>query len=245
MDTSNNIQLRTAIMVISMVVLPLAAVVGVKSPRFLTSWTMANSEFSAKPIGEKPGASTKSRTITPPEQGTTSSLAGRSLNGVDAEGVTRASPDDAFIAEPRALPVSHAVNIDVRSDIPPTIDAHGLDSSAFALPPGVGPFAVPNPYESAGTNGFSGGAEQHSTASATGEHSTFTHIQQRLRSLGAVHYVLETTGSQGTLFRFQCRMATGSGSNYSRYFEATGPDPLLVMRNVLEEVEAWKSGRLP
>lgn len=84
------------------------------------------------------------------------------------------------------------------------------------------------------------------TPSEAGEGTDpFLQIQQRLRSLGAIHYSLETWGPQGEAYRFQCRMAAGHNPNYSRHFEATDVDPLRVMQTVLNDVEAWKSGRLP
>ena len=73
----------------------------------------------------------------------------------------------------------------------------------------------------------------------------FSRIQKRLRALGATHYALETWGSQGELYRFQCRMAAGHQPGYSRQFEATDADAVRVMQTVLDDVEAWKAGRLP
>jgi hypothetical protein len=63
--------------------------------------------------------------------------------------------------------------------------------------------------------------------------------------LGATHYVLETWGPQGDSYRFQCRMSAGHHPSYTRQFEAIDHDALGVMLTVLEEIEAWKAGRLP
>jgi hypothetical protein len=62
-------------------------------------------------------------------------------------------------------------------------------------------------------------------------------IQQQLRRLGAVHYVLESWGSEGN-YRFVCRIAIEGNPQYTRYFEATGRDGLSVMKRVLQQVEA-------
>jgi hypothetical protein len=73
----------------------------------------------------------------------------------------------------------------------------------------------------------------------------FSTIQQRLRAMGATHYVLETWGPQGDQYRFQCRMSAGHHPGYTRQFEAIDDDALRVMQTVLEEIDAWKAGRLP
>lgn len=71
------------------------------------------------------------------------------------------------------------------------------------------------------------------------EPSEFQAIQQRLQSLGATYYRLETWG-QKNQFRFQCRMAVRENTHFARQFEATDPDPVLAMRRVLEQVERWR-----
>ena len=67
-------------------------------------------------------------------------------------------------------------------------------------------------------------------------------IQQRLHELGATYVLLESFGNQG-LYRFYCKMAMGGNANYTRYFEATDPDPVRAMTQVLQQVEAWRGGR--
>lgn len=62
-------------------------------------------------------------------------------------------------------------------------------------------------------------------------------IQRELRRLGAVHYLLESWGSEGN-YRFVCRIAIEGNPQYTRYFEATGRDGLSVMKRVLQQVEA-------
>jgi len=70
----------------------------------------------------------------------------------------------------------------------------------------------------------------------------FLYVQQRLRTLGATYYLLESWGSRGDYYRFQCKMPIGGNSTAVRYFEATDTDSLQAMSKVLEDVEAWKSG---
>lgn len=87
--------------------------------------------------------------------------------------------------------------------------------------------------------------EVESPAPVEDEADRFSRIQKRLRALGATHYALETWGTHGEFYRFQCRMAAGHQPGYSRQFEATDSDALRVMQTVLDDVEAWKAGRLP
>ena len=73
----------------------------------------------------------------------------------------------------------------------------------------------------------------------------FRGIQQRLRTLGATYYRLESWGERGELFHFQCRVAIDGHVNFTRHFEATGEDPLTAMDSVLNEIESWKDRRGP
>ncbi len=71
----------------------------------------------------------------------------------------------------------------------------------------------------------------------------FTHIQDRLRQMGATYYVLESWGAQEQQYRFYCKMAVGGNANYTRYFESIEASPLEAMTKVLQQVESWRSGR--
>lgn len=72
----------------------------------------------------------------------------------------------------------------------------------------------------------------------------FSQIQDRLRQLGATYYLLETWGNQQPFYRFYCRVAVGGNPGCARYyFEATGPDPLQAMAEVLRQVDAWHAAR--
>ena len=78
--------------------------------------------------------------------------------------------------------------------------------------------------------------DTHSDASA----DPFTHVQDRLQSLGATYYCLEAWGGQQQLYRFYCKMAVGGNRDYTRYFEAIESSPLRAMKAVLQQVEAWQ-----
>lgn len=80
-------------------------------------------------------------------------------------------------------------------------------------------------------------------AAADDSSGDFQQILERLRALGAVHYMLETWGNDAQRFRFHCKMALRSNPNYIRHFEAIDRDAFRAMSQVLAEVEAWRSER--
>lgn len=216
MSEPSRMKLRTTIMLISMIALPAVAVVGIKWPAFLRTERAWTSEKSS------PGSSL-SRTAAP---GRTNRTAPNNLATTAVNAKPLAATDrDTVSSEPLNYPVAQAQNIDVRS------------TSGGAVMPAVGGNdPASNPV------GLLTGDVQPLEVQTNEE---FTRIQQRLRGLGATHYVLETWGATGEAYRFQCRMAAGHDAHYSRHFEATDVEPLRAMRTVLEEVESWKSGRLP
>jgi hypothetical protein len=67
-------------------------------------------------------------------------------------------------------------------------------------------------------------------------------IEIKLRQFGATYYVLEAWGSEGQLYRFFCKMAVGGDADFTHCFEATDADPLQAMRQVLQQIEAWRDG---
>jgi hypothetical protein len=66
-------------------------------------------------------------------------------------------------------------------------------------------------------------------------------IEERLKALGATYYRLELWGEEHQTYRFHCRMAINGNPNFTRYFEATDPDPAQAMRGVLAQVETWQA----
>lgn len=68
----------------------------------------------------------------------------------------------------------------------------------------------------------------------------FDGIPSRLQALGATYYVLESWGNQQQ-YRFFCKMAVGGDADYTHCFEAIEADPLQAMRQVMRQVEAWRS----
>lgn len=69
----------------------------------------------------------------------------------------------------------------------------------------------------------------------------FRQIEEKLRALGAVHYLLEQWGDNGEFYEFRCRMPIAGNLTAVRYFVATDSDGLRAMSRVLGEIEAWKA----
>ncbi len=72
----------------------------------------------------------------------------------------------------------------------------------------------------------------------------FTIMERRLRELGATYYLLERW-NESEYFRFHCKMAIANDATHTRQFEATDADPMRAMARVVEQIEAWRTGRLP
>jgi hypothetical protein len=73
----------------------------------------------------------------------------------------------------------------------------------------------------------------------------FREIQDRLRSLGATYYILESYimvdhGREEPIYRFFCKVAVGKSPDYVHCFEAIDAEPVSAMRKVLEQVESWR-----
>jgi len=222
-------------MVVSMVALPLVAVLGLKVPAFVHSTVSWHREM---PAVDKPALrSNESKDLASNDHAASSSQ-GRGDPAANAETPKADRHDqasheerhndanDPFFAKHTDDQVSPASNTDVRSPVDSAVQPAGGVEAASRADLGYDD-AQPLP--------------QYNPPPA----DPFTQIQSRLRGLGATHYALETIGSQGDSYRFQCRMAAGHDAHYSRHFEATDVEPLRAMRTVLDEVEAWKSGRAP
>lgn len=209
MEEHHHMKMRTAIMVASMIILPLAAVIGVKWPHFVavgkqTSRSTAASSGTGS-RGDREVAASPHSTATATAAAET---ARRKLDPHIAPATAVESAGDTEPARIVPLPLPAGANTDIRAEALPTTLPVGGDATT----------AGGDPY---------------------------TSVQNRLRALGATYYALETWGADGRAFRFQCRLAAGHNPNYHRHFEATDGDPLRAMRTVLDDVEAWKAGRLP
>jgi hypothetical protein len=103
-----------------------------------------------------------------------------------------------------------------------------------------------NPNQGLGSAGAPGaGSMSAPSAHLTAQPDRFTLMERRLRELGATYYLLETWGNESEHYRFHCKMAIANDATHTRQFEATDTDPLRAMGRVVEQVEAWRMGRLP
>jgi hypothetical protein len=75
-----------------------------------------------------------------------------------------------------------------------------------------------------------------------GNEDPFLKIQNRLKSLGATYYLLETWGNDQRMYRFYCEMSMAGDADFTRCFEATHNDPIGAMQKVLAQVEDWRAG---
>lgn len=258
-------KLRTTIIVVSMIVMPLCAVIGVKMPKFLNDLTtesvgVSNADSKAKPSAKATGTAAKAaaardRAKSKPLDRAVSLAeveGGRDAFERSPHGGTGSNAEPAFASFPsQASPASTSqpsANSDVRANGAGVAQAVAIESMSggptssqtvpvgFETPGAIRPLPPADEPARPATTPPSGGA---------GAADQFSHIQARLKALGAMHYTLETWGPGGNSFRFQCRMAAGHSADYTRQFEATDTDPLRTMQTVLDEVEAWKAGRLP
>ncbi|MBN2580820.1 MAG: hypothetical protein JXB10_17675 [Pirellulales bacterium] len=119
----------------------------------------------------------------------------------------------------------------------PLISPSGLSQAAI-LPTRVPDTAVvPTKYQTPLKS-----AALPSGISTPGSQDLFLQIQNRLRSLGATYYLLETWGNDQRLYRFYCEMAVAGNGNFTRCFESTHSNPLEAMRAVLTQAENWRAG---
>ena len=64
-------------------------------------------------------------------------------------------------------------------------------------------------------------------------------LERHLQSLGATHQQLQTWGNRGKLYRFVCHVAL-PGTSFTRPFDATGSDPVAIIKSVIADVEQWR-----
>jgi hypothetical protein len=69
----------------------------------------------------------------------------------------------------------------------------------------------------------------------------FEQIQTRLKNLRASYFRLESFGSVGQFYRFQCEVPIG-GDGAVRHFEATSINSLEAMETVLADIDRWMKG---
>lgn len=70
------------------------------------------------------------------------------------------------------------------------------------------------------------------------DHGVLQAMIAELRERGAAYFRLETWGQ---VSYFRCEMPMPENARYHAYFEATHPDPVQAVREVLEKIEKWQA----
>lgn len=239
MQSSTAVVFRALVMLACLVAIPLAAVVGKSLPEMVRGlvdgrwpWNSASAYGS---LGEaprfepaaapEPSGAVSAEQTRPGWQGPQPARATSPAGGV-------AGPlNSSVIAVGHEIPVGSAPGPVVPAWAAEQISPVGLDGVRQAAEPSQPPGGDANPLPN-------GRATQ---AGLTGDQ--FTRVQDRLRQLGTTYSLLESWGNREQLYRFYCKVAVGGNANYTHYFEATNPDPLRAMAEVLGQVEAWRAAR--
>jgi hypothetical protein len=263
-ETSTVLAFRIFVMLSCLIIVPMAAIFGSAFPDVVKSvlvdrivaWS-SGKPYEPKPADESGGFSAvvaptatsatapnnweaprwgagNSTAVTP--QGTPGALASPGTQGPPGVppqgGIVPVVATDAARATPAGHPPERPP-IDMPYRNPP-LDNPVASKQPYGAPGGPSPGVVADPTASAAR-----GAPRPLESS-----DRFTAMERKLRDYGATYYLLETWGNDGEMYRFHCRMAIGNNPNYTRQFEATDHDSLKAMAQVLERVEAWRSGRL-
>jgi hypothetical protein len=170
------------------------------------------------------------------------------------------------VAQPDAPPFSTAPAPSWNSDAPPAASAPGFVPAAgrplSGAPAAVEPTGAWNAADgqvrhamhevpagsprSDGSQpaGYAAGANPAAAGSTPAQTDRFTWMEHRLRDFGATYYVLELLANGGDRYRFFCQFPLANNPGRTRNFEATDTDPLRAMSRVVDQVEAWRTGRL-
>jgi hypothetical protein len=224
MQSSMIVALRTLVMMVSLMAIPLAAVVGTGSWPQVRKWldglrtdllTQFNAEQAA-PVETAPvqlsGPPITAAAVTPAP----AAPAALPAAVVKEAGPAAATPPP--LPKPPFWPATSVSGAHVdRQTTPAAYTAPQNTSPQNATPTSPAPAAPP-------------------VAQAP---DVLGWIQHRLQTLGATYYRLETAGPRGEMFRFQCKMTSPTNPNYVRYFEATASEPQRAMQHVLDQVDAW------
>jgi hypothetical protein len=155
----------------------------------------------------------------------------------------RVPPPSAALAQPASYqtpPPSSATSpteFAMRDSFPAASTPGAAPLKSLTQPPPLEPLpssANPGALPPAGRTAAA--AAKPDVGAAVRTEEKFRTAENRLRELGASHYVLETWGQDN--YRFACEMAVGSGVN--RFFEARDNDPWRAMDAVLRQVEDWR-----
>jgi hypothetical protein len=234
MESSVGLVFRTLVMLACLAVVPLVAMYGKFVPDFAQAVMEAYKVRTQAKAAANPQAASDD---APPFAGAPIRAHGSATQPQGHRGPSVAAPAPWTDSGQAARPLS-----EFRQPTDPGApdQSAGFKQASFNAPLGGSP------------SGNAPAAPSNLPASAPGENQSdcttqFRRMEQRLRELGATYYLLETWGSSGDRYRFFCKMALAgnAGNNRNRIFQATAADPLRAMRDVLDQVEQWHSGRQP
>jgi hypothetical protein len=253
MESSTVVAFRALVLVACLIVVPLAAIFGSQFPEVVKS-VLIDRIFPNGMPGS--AAADSARDTAPPFVAPTQSPPWQeNQTGPAGPGTTVATP--AGMSTAPAWPGAGVEPAVAWNQSPgqvrpaageglPGGQPGGAERLGVAVPVDArqSPHANPNPGPSA--NAASGlGGLSNPNAHLVAAPDRFTVMERRLREVGATYYLLETWGNDSEYYRFHCKMAIANNPTHTRQFEATDTDPLRAMGRVVEQVEAWRAGRLP
>lgn len=253
MEETRYVRLRTTIVVVSMLVLPAAAVFGVKMPA--ESLASKSSGTAPNTVSEKPSAEQSAPTAGRPEH--RGSSRNRMRPSGRRQGRARSSKPatEALIRlcrrTERCSPRPRRTSMFPADRRKPRTPPHRNRRSHWALPHRSVRRRLPRRHSTTARLWLMPRScirpprpPPHPRRTEAGLEQ-FTQIQQRLRALGRTHYALENLGHRRATVSLPMPHRQPDTADYTRQFEATDTEALRTMLTVLEEVEAWKAGRLP
>lgn len=220
-QSSAAVAVRALVMLGCLIAIPLVAVCGSALPeaidRALGSWWSPEATMLAEDCEEAPLFGSIGGDSPSSAVGTLSEApAWPSGKAVEPTGVGSAVCDSEGC---RVLPASYEAPLESESvgRAPASVSplaAHGTSSASTPAAPPVG--QSPDSFHS---------------------------ICHRLKELGSTYVLLESWGDGQEQFRFYCKIAIAGNPHYTYRFEATSPDPMAAMANVLRQVESWQAAR--
>lgn len=257
MDRSTEITLRSAIIIASMILVPLWAVLG-------TSWTsgVPKDHVAEKTVRSKTrtskAATEAKRELTPPLVLAANDPPRAPQTDVPSPVVPASVPPVASNLPPPAQPVvtppaSNAPPaVQVAPPVSPTkpmIQIRSFDGQALPDTPEpasriasdaaqMAPTVQPTVATSTAVQHTLNAVPVDPTPALVTPGDWFQWTETKLRELGATQFILESNGEQG--YRFRCKAPLPTDPGFARHFEATGETALAAMQDAMRQIDAWR-----
>ncbi len=237
MESSTVIAFRALVMLACLIVVPLAAIFGSQFPDVVKSVLIDHiwppGEKAATPVSFSQGDAPPFAPGSPPNWHTdpAPSAAAPALSPSAAGPGYAPPPVRPLTSSPGAVEPTGA-----RGPAGDGAVRHALHEAAGS------PAAMP---ARSGAPGMLPPGAAAAPMAPPGQTDRFTYMECRLRDFGATYYLLERLVNGGERYRFFCQLPLAGNPGPTRNFEATDTDPLRAMARVVEQVEAWRSGRTP